>query len=157
MNLILKNSKYVKWYTNLAPLFLNIPDLKDYTYFISDLEINGRIIEPLNNDMFISGTKLSDIVTKNDIQFCWGVFSAFKVVPNSIEPEIPFADCNPSFWKEFPTPQARDAEFEIVCFDSESILFIGVNDDIGSKLNELYPDIKDLDEENKAIMKKENE
>lgn len=150
MNLILKNSQHVDWYTNLAPIFSNIPELKDYEYFISDLEINGKNIEQLQNNMFISGKQLFDLVTKNKIPFSWGVFSAFEKIPDMIEPEIPYADMNSDFWNGSPKPQAKEAIFEIVCFDSSCTLFIGVNENIGNKLVQLYPDIKDLDKENKT-------
>ncbi|PJZ76315.1 hypothetical protein [Leptospira neocaledonica] len=148
MNLILEKSRYVRFYTDLSPLFSAIPDLMEYTYFVSDLEHNG-CEDPRfqNSDFAISGTDLYEIVKEKEIQFIWGVFSAFKFSLNITEP-FPSADGNPSFWQGIPKPQAKGAEFEIVCWDSSYTLFIGVSEEIANSLKTLYPDIKNLDQEN---------
>ena len=41
MNLILSKSKHVKYYTYLDPMFNEIPELRHYVYFISNLEYNS--------------------------------------------------------------------------------------------------------------------
>jgi len=91
---------------------------------------------------------LNEILQKTKMQFIWGVLSGFSEKLTKIPSEYPYADGNPNFWEGSPKPQARDAQIEIVCWDSTCTLFININTSIAAKLKVLYPDIKDLDHEN---------
>jgi hypothetical protein len=149
MNLILENSDSVEFYTYLDPIFEALPELKKYDYLISDLEINGCSDTRLHKEtLTISGQALSEVTEKEKVQFIWGVFSAYEKAPLMIK-ELPYADGNRDFWRGIPTPQAKEALFEIVAWDSTCTLFIGISDELAARLKELYPDIKDLDIENK--------
>jgi hypothetical protein len=151
MNLILENSKYVEYYTDLCKLFNNIPELIQYNYLISDIEFNHCSDSRLHkNPVIIDGKVLFEIVKKEDIQFNWAVLSAFKSKIESNPVKVPFADGNSTFWQGHPKPQAPGAEFEIVCWDSASTFFINMHNDITEKLLKLFPDIKDLDKENES-------
>jgi hypothetical protein len=75
------------------------------------------------------------------------VFSAFLNEPDVNASNLPYADENSDLWKGEPEPQAKGAEFEIVCWDSTCTLFIGVSEQLAKSLKHLYPDIKDLNKE----------
>ena len=143
MNLILENSKYVDYYTYLDDILREVSELQDYEWFISDLECYSDL---LINESWMSGKELLRITNEHEIQIIWGVFSALTSRRNILTNEIPYADCNDTFWKEDNVEtQLTDAQFEIVCWDSSLTLFINCNIEIVKKLKKLYPDIKDLD------------
>ena len=149
MNLLLERSKSVEFYTYLDSIFEAAPELADFSYLISDVEIGGSREERLTKDpIVISGRELCSIVKKDKVQFIWAVFSAFDGAP-AVPAELPYADGNPSFWKDSPKPQIPEAKFEIVCWDSSSTLFIGIHAYTAAKLLQRYPDIQDLDEYNR--------
>ncbi len=145
-NLILEESDYVEWYSELGPLFAGIPRLREYYYLLSDLELN-RYPDTLRkgeDPILISGEELSTTLEQIEVQFIWGVLSAFERIPTSLPVEAPYAEGNTAFWEGQPTPQAQGASFEIVCWDSSLTLFIGVDQWLASWLRKLYPDIRDL-------------
>lgn len=150
MNLILSNSEYVKYYTFIDQLFDQIPLFQDYLYFISDLkDIYCKDERLQRNNFFINGKELFEVASSNNTQFVWAVLSALKRKPEYPIKHPPYADENPCFWTRNPKPQIPDACFEIVCFDSSATLFIGVDDYLGNEIKIKYPDIKDLNTENK--------
>jgi hypothetical protein len=147
MNLLLERSKFVDYYTYLDPIFQAAPELADFTYLISDLEIGGGCERLAKGPLVLSGIELQAIVENEQVQFIWAVLSAFDREP-AIPAELPYADGNQALWKGSPKPQISDAKFEIVCWDSASTLFIGVEASTAAKLQQKYPDIQDLDEYN---------
>jgi hypothetical protein len=149
MNLLLKRSKFVEYYTYLDPIFHAAPELVDYTFLVSDIEIGWCSSERLAKDpLVISGRELQAIVAKEKVQFIWAVLSAFDHEP-VIPEELPYANGNPKLWVDSPKPQIANAKFEIVCWDSGSTLFIGIESSTAAKLRQKYPDIQDLDEYNR--------
>jgi len=149
MNLLLEHSKFVDYYTYLDPIFEVAPELAEFTYLISDIEIVGEIDERLaHGPIVISGRNLRAIVEEKKVQFIWAVLSAFDHEP-TIPTELPYADGNSGLWADSPRPQMRDAKFEIVCWDSGATLFIGLEPAVGEKLKQRYPDIRDLDAYNR--------
>ncbi|MHC4563304.1 MAG: hypothetical protein ACYS8X_11085 [Planctomycetota bacterium] len=157
MNLILDNSEYVRYYTHLDDVFLRIPELRQYHWLISNLEANylftdrgnGQSDERLRGDVvLIDGETLNEILQSNDVQFIWGVFSAFRQPVQTLPEELPWADGG-DFWIGSPQPQAMGAEMEIVAWDSSCTLFINVPPGMAKTLREMYPDIQDLDEMNR--------
>ena len=153
MNLILENSEYVDYYTYLDKLFLDIPKFQELYWLISDIEYNFCSNSKLMADpILIDGISLNKILQKENIQFIWGVFSGFSEKPKSVPKNIPYANNNPDFWKGSPNPQANGAEIEIVCWDSTLTLFINTSEEIAEKLKTIYPDIKNLDEQNKLTL-----
>ncbi len=150
MNLILKNSTYVDYYTQLGNLLEVIPELDSCWYLISNLEVNISKDERLRHStVVLSGEELASITRAEDVQFIWAVFSAFRERPEGMPAELPFADGNANFWRGSPRPQLPDAIFEMVCFDSSCTLFIGIDAGFAARLRSVYPDIGDLDEQNK--------
>lgn len=148
MNYILINSKYVEYYTYLDTIFLEIDELSQYTWLITDLVCYDSELCCKDEPIILDGLSLQNILIKKKFQIIWGVFSGFKNKEVKIPKELPYADGNPSFWNGHPIPQAENATIEIVCWDSTCTLFINVNESISRKLLKIYPDIKDLDEIN---------
>jgi hypothetical protein len=150
MNLILENSKYVEYYTYLDRVFDAIPELQKFNWLITDLEVNF-VDDPrfYQEPVLIDGSSLNQVLQKTSIQFIWAVFSGYLEKLIEIPDELPFADGNPDFWEGSLKPQAKGAQLEIVCWDSTCTLFINVSDGMATKLKELYPDIKNLDLDNK--------
>jgi hypothetical protein len=150
VNLIIEKSKYVKWYTYLDDVFQKIPELRQYRWLISNLQVNYCLDSRLHADpVMINGEDFNEIVQKQKIQFIWAVLSGFKKRIDTFPIELPYADGNRDLWVGSPSPQALGAEIEIVCWDSTCTLFIGVDNNIATKLKGIYPDIRDLDVENK--------
>jgi hypothetical protein len=149
LNLILENSKYVKYYTYLDSIFSTVLEFQEMNWVISDVECNQYPDPRISKDpILIDGKSLNEIVQNNKIQFIWAVLSGYREKVLKIPEQLPYADGNPDFWTGKPTPQADDAEIEIVCWDSTCTLFINASTIVSKKLKKLYPDIKDLDEEN---------
>ncbi|MFC4994829.1 hypothetical protein [Rubritalea tangerina] len=142
MNLLLENSTFVEYYTYLDELFRAIPELQEYNYLLSDLDVTNWPLE--QSSISISGSELFETITSSKVQFIWGVLSAFKgevCIPS----DLPYADGNPRLWQHNRKVQCPGAEFEIVCWDSGATLFIGADEELASKLMKLYPDIQRLD------------
>jgi hypothetical protein len=149
MNLLLHRSNFVDFYTYLDPIFEAAPELADFTFLISEIELGCQRDERLASEpSIISGHELRAIVESRKVQFIWAVLSAFDDKP-AVPTELPFADGNSRFWEGSPKPQISDAKFEIVCWDSSATLFIGIEAATATKLRHRYPDILDLDDYNR--------
>jgi len=132
-------------------MFENVLEFRQYYWLISNLEYNYCTDPRLQTDpVIIDGNTLYEIVQKEKIQFIWAVLSGFRKEITSIPKELPFACGNRNLWVGSPKPQAQGAEVELVCWDSTCTLFIGVNKNVALKLETIYPDIRDLDKENKT-------
>jgi hypothetical protein len=152
LNLILENSKFVEYYTYLHLVFQNVPEFIDYFWLITDLECNihtGTVLDNNQVPTIIDGKSLNRIIQGEEIQFVWGVLSGFDRQIEKIPEKLPYADGNSTFWEGKPKTQITGADVEIVCWDSSCTIFININEEIEKKLRFLYPDIMDLDEQNK--------
>jgi hypothetical protein len=100
----------------------------------------------------LSGDELTDIVTKNKIQWVWGILSAFD---KSIDIDITNLSVIPTFdgeWKyggEDVHTQHPLAIAEIVCVDSSYTIFLSKDDDLSNKLHKHYSDAQDLHQWNR--------
>jgi hypothetical protein len=150
MNILLENSRHINYYGNMNDIF-NVLDgvCEKYDWYISDIETNCQPpIELRSKELFIEGDALKKLISENDIQFIWAVFSAMKRGVRPFVKESPFADGNPGFWEGSPNPQLNGAEFEIVCWDSSLYLLIGVSESLAKKFIAKYSDAIDLDSHN---------
>ena len=99
MNLIIEKSKYVKWYTYLDDVFQKIPELRQYHWLISNLQVNYCLDSRLHADpVMINGEDFNEIVQKQKIQFIWAVLSGFKKRIDTFPIELPYADGNRDLW-----------------------------------------------------------
>jgi hypothetical protein len=149
VNMIVEKSKHVEWYTNLDEVFRRIDEFRAYYWIISDLKLNCPDSRLETDPVVIDGDALNQIIQGTKVQFIWGVLSGFRDRIECVPKDLPYADGNRELWVGSPKPQVPNAAVEIVCWDSTCTLFIGVGDSVAAKLKEIYPDIRDLDDENR--------
>lgn len=80
-----------------------------------------------------------------DVQFIWGVFSAFPRGTRFDVPAPPAADGNSNLW--YPPevqPQLEGASFEIVCWDSSATVLVGGSPKQAERFLVAYPEAKPL-------------
>ena len=176
MNLILKGSKQMPYYTNMKIVFEALKDKqKELNWLITDTEISTAgirgpadgtmssntiriynskeiLIDFLNKkSVWISGEALTELIFESQMQFIWGVFSGFpkniSIDVNKLEVE-PYADGNRGFWVPNPRIQHPLAAVEIVCFDSTLILLLTKDEDLGLSFKKYFTDAIDLSEYN---------
>ena len=142
MNLIIKNTEQIKFFTYLPQIFdaLKIA-CREFDWYLSDIETNGFDIK----DGWYTGEELSQRIEENEIQFIWGVISAVKKRNRPIVADSPYADGNSDLWN-IPNikPQLPEALFEIVSWDSSATILIGLNDELTEKFTSVYSDAKKL-------------
>ena len=155
---IVKESKRIKWYTDMNDVFTAINNRQiDYNWLITDIECNKY--NELYNDqkedtIFITGKELTRILNESPpIQFIWGVFSGIpKEIPVDIKnlKNVPYADGNSDIWNNNNLKiQHPDAVIEIICWDSSLFILLTENDEIGNAFKNYYMEAKDLLEVNK--------
>lgn len=102
--------------------------------------------------MWILGEDLTRVVFENNIQFIWGVFSAFDKnikIEDVLKYPLSYADGNPSFWSNNYKMQNPLAEIEIVSWDSASVLIIAKQDEVVDYFLKSFPLAEDLIEYNR--------
>lgn len=122
----------------------------EYNWLISSYECNdypsGKI--PWGEESaWISGEDLTDIVNEYEIQFIWGVLSAFsKDVKYSdvMKYPLPYADGNGELWNEDVKLQHPLAEMEIVTWDSSLAILMTEDKRILDKFKKIYSDYIDI-------------
>lgn len=146
---ILENQKM--YYTYMNKIFYALDNIQlEYNWLISHYECNQYPDEHIPCDkeyVWVSGVDLSRIVFENEIQFIWGVFSAFKkeiMLNDVLEYTLPYADGNPSFWSTSFNIQHPLAEFEIVPWDSSLVLLISKHDTVVESFLKAFPLAEDL-------------
>ncbi|MCL2362701.1 MAG: hypothetical protein FWC73_12920 [Defluviitaleaceae bacterium] len=127
-----------------------------YNWLISDYECS---IYPSTKIPFggrfawLTGSELVSILKEYQIQFIWGVATAY---PKDIKHEevlrypLPFADGNTAFWKPEITIQNPLAKIEIVPWDSTLLLVIAKSYELVEKFANKYPNSDDLEEYNRS-------
>ncbi len=122
----------------------------NYNWLITDYECNDYPDEmiPYNKEyVWISGRDLWRTVCENEIQFIWGVFSAFSkdiTLNDVLKYSLPYADGNPNFWVKNINMQHPLAEIEIVPLDSSLVLLISKHDEIVESFLNYFPYTEDL-------------
>ncbi|WP_300385391.1 hypothetical protein [Clostridium sp.] len=118
--------------------------------FPSDKDIfNDRVV-------LLSGDELTHLVKNNDIQFVWGILSAFD---KSTDIDINNLSVIPTFdseWKyggEEVHTQHPLAIAEIICVDSSYTIFLSKDDDLSNRILSHYSDAQDLHQWNKKLKK----
>ncbi len=129
MTLILKNTKQVKFHTNLSEVV--IPFKKEFAslnwlltnqvYTLLDYPEKG-LVRKLDHEaekIEFTGPELLEIIENRSIQFIWGVFCGVKGnIPDIKNDKLPFADCNSEIWTNLDQFLLKESEIEIICFDS---------------------------------------
>lgn len=160
-NLLLKDAARMPLFTDMRAIFRALPGLcLRHDWVLSELECawigedDGGIRHELLRGGFIRGEALHDLIETREIQFIWGVFSA---LPKGTVPEtcahaaLPWADGNRNLWVGSPVPQLRGATLEIVCWDADCTLLIGLDDDQAAWFLRSFPTAIDLDTHNRDL------
>lgn len=147
MNLILEKSKRVPYYTDLRTIIRALGvSAANYDWYVSDLNFMGFSQDTFSQaDRWVTGEELESFIEENEVQFCWGVFSA---IGKGVRFEVcnpPYADGNAEFWtKQNVRPQLKTALFEIVCWDSGATLLIGLPPALANSFLSIYPEARNL-------------
>jgi len=149
------------YFTDMRLVFQSPPGVCEaYDWLISDLKCSwlpwmtnesAKVDERfLTRALLLDGKELLRILSSNEIQFRWAVFSALGAGSKPAMIDLPFADGNPNFWRGSPAPQLNGANFEIVCWDSSRVLMIGVGEDVAAEFKAFFAETVDLDEYNRS-------
>ena len=150
------DSKSKKTYTYLKEIFAAINNKQtEYNWLITNAEIltHSEELNVFNTEeyCFLSGEKLTKIVTQDDSQWIWGVLSGFdKRIPLEEILKYPFpeADGYTGFWKNPLSIQHELASIEIVPFDSSFVLVFSKSKEIVDDFRKAFPKSQDLSEYN---------
>lgn len=154
MNLILIDSDQVRGHTDLKDVFKPFRDeVSNYNWLITDFEVYP--CEIFNgSSVWITGKELLELVENNNIQFIWGVISAFY---NNIKLDVdkmlfkPIAEGNKQLWSNNPKIQQENASIEIICWDSTATILMSRDNNIANQYQRYYSDAQDLNEYNRRI------
>lgn len=153
VNLILEKTAQVRFFTEMRSVFsaLGIRAC-DYDWFLSDVEMNRNVAGFVVQDQWLAGDQLERLITAEEIQFIWAVFSAVPVGTRFDVKNAPFADGNSTFWHGAGgRPQLDGSLFEIVCWDSSATLLIGIDQEVADHFRAVYSDTRLLFECNQAF------
>lgn len=140
------------YYTYMDKIFKAIENEQlKYNWLITDCESypeDKRINEMFSKEyIWISGEQLTEIISKDDFQFVWGVFSGFSpevTLEEALSYDLPFADGYKGFWVNNVGIQHPLAEVEIVAWDSSLTLLISMDDNLVQKFRSNFPLSEDL-------------
>jgi hypothetical protein len=146
---ILYRSRQMDYYTNMKMVFDSINNEQvNYDWMISDFDCNYFPEKFQNVDsVFLSGQDLTDIVTAEEVQFIWAVFSGFEKTTKLTEKDLafrPISEDGESFWKKKPKIQHPKATIEIVSWDSSAVLLLSTKQNIIKNFRERFSDAQDL-------------
>ncbi len=157
LNMILRGKSQLPYYTDLAYIF-GVLGYRAQTlnWLITDAEYNwlgGESFPPefrldSSTPVWISGTRLQQILQECAIQFNWGVLSGFDpdIVLDPTHLVIyPYADGNRALWTEAAAIQHPQALIEIVCWDNTLTLFLSKDPDLSRNFQAAFSEAMDLD------------
>lgn len=144
------------YFTHLKKIFVSIDNMqKEYNWLITDYEchpLDKKIKNILSNDWcWITGEEFSNIIDKEDVQWIWGVFSAFPKYVNLedvLKSKLPIVENNKNIWKNPVNTQHPLAEIEIIAFDSSMTIFISKDERIANMFAEKFSLSEDLEKYN---------
>ena len=155
------HEKSFEWYTYMNIVTQPIRDeVAQYNWLISSYDCNcypDDRISYENDFTWISGSDLLSILDQHEIQFIWGVFSAFPkeiALDNILAYKLPYADGYTGFWHNPISLQHPLAVMELVPWDSSLFLLISKDDETISKFIAAFPEAKDLEEYNAEEVEK---
>jgi hypothetical protein len=140
------------YYTYMGKIFNAIEDEQlKYNWLITNCECypeDKNINELFSEEyIWISGKQFTEIISKENFQFIWGVFSGFSkdiTLEEVLKYDLPFADGYEGFWVANVGIQHPLAEVEIVAWDSSLTLLISKNDNLVEKFSNNLPMSEDL-------------
>jgi hypothetical protein len=162
MNIIIKDSLQMPIHTDIKLIFDALEGRqRDFNWLITEHECYSwpTVEKDIFNEriVFLSGDELTNMVTHNNIQFVWGILSAFD---KSINIDINNLSVIPSFdgeWRyggENVHPQHPLAIAEIICVDSSYTIFLSKDEDLSNRFLRHYSDAQDLYQWNSKLKNK---
>lgn len=142
MNLVLEPPTPVPFFTDVGKTLLALGvKASEFDWYVSDIETNIHVEGFAPVDGWLVGSELERVLSRPNLQFIWGVFSAFPVGLRVDIQESPSADGNPTYWKgsEALKPQLEGAVFELVCWDSSATLLIGITEQQAAHFTSVHP------------------
>ncbi|KAB3530315.1 hypothetical protein F8154_13990 [Alkaliphilus pronyensis] len=143
------------YYTYMDKVFEALTNVHlKYNWLISNYECNcypNELIPFGKEYVWITGEKLNQIIFENEIQFIWGVFSAFEKdikKEDALKYPLPYADGNPSYWRNNFNIQHPLAKIEIVPWDSTLVLIIAEENIVVESFLKSFPLAEELSEYN---------
>ena len=149
MNWIIRNTKKIKFHTNLSETLKPIlENIENYNWFLCDLDFMADKSLPINfdEDYFKLNNEEFLKIVNSETQIIWGVISA---VPKNIEIEIdennlPFVEGNELIWKN-DNFQVKNSEIEIIAFDSSYTIVKFINHILSEKFKAYFDDAIELE------------
>lgn len=147
----IRSEKDCEYYTFMKSVLYNLGlDNKNYTWLISDIEVNPQneeIAKLIGGEYYLilSTKELLDMLEIDDFQWIWAVFSAIPPKYSKeeiLEYELPYIDSIDDDYDPFgnnPKVQHPLAEFEICVWDSSGMFIVTDNESLISKFKEKYP------------------
>lgn len=148
------NKKEEKYYTYLKKVFDAINDKqKEYNWLVTNCECypqNPETDKLFNNTDYcwISGEQLTEIVSKEDFQWVWGILSGFDKnveLSDILKYDLPREDDYSNYFKNPLELQHPLAHIEIVPFDSTFIMFLSKDKKIVDDFTKVYVQSEDLE------------
>lgn len=149
--------KSERYFTYLLKLFNGISNAqKNYNWLITDCECypQNKELEQIfgEDEIWLSGEELTEIIQKTDFQFVWAVFSGFSK-DISLEEirkyKMPYANGNEALWSVTTDIQHPLADIEIIAWDSSLTIFLSKNEDLVESFMKSYPLSEGLSEKNR--------
>jgi hypothetical protein len=147
MNILLDSTDAVPYFTDVGSTLHSLGlSASEFDWYVSDIETNIIFDGLPQVDGWANGPELAKCLTHPDLQFIWGVFSAFPRGTRVEVPQPPYADGNARFWRDADTltPQLEGALFELVCWDSSATILIGITPEQASRYTTMHPQAKPL-------------
>jgi hypothetical protein len=161
MNLIIKDSSQMPIHTDIKLIFDTLEGRqREFNWLITEHEC---YCWPSDKDIFnegivlLSGDELTDIVTHNNIQFVWGILSAFDkstVIDIDNLSVIPTFDGEWKYGGKDVNTQHPLAIAEIVCVDSSYTILLSKDDDLSNRFLRHYSDAQDLHQWHRKLKNK---
>lgn len=138
--------KGFSYFTNMHIILASIKEfVSSHNWMISNYECNYYPCEkiPFEKEYaFLSGEELLKLLSENEIQFIWAVFSAFEQnisYKEILSLPIHITDGYKGFWKNPLTLQHSLSVAEIVPWDSQLALVISEKKEIIEKTKTAFP------------------
>ncbi len=138
------STKERKYYTFMLELIMALGgnDLK-YKWLISDIEAYPDKETRLKDHLILSNAELIQMLSENNFQWIWAVFSAIpENVSNDeiLKFELPSAENNENIYKDdVAIIQHPLAEMEIVAMDSSSVFIVAKDEQMAERFKKLFP------------------
>ncbi len=147
MNWIIKNTKKLRYHTNLYNLLASDwIDISEYNWFLSDLDVINYadyegVTLPIDfrEDYFTPTIEDFKTVVESDIQIIWGIISAVNKNEKPIfdKHNFPFVEGNDDVW-EVNNFQIKNSIFEITAWDSSYTIMKFKSKDLSEKFKNYF-------------------